>query len=296
MLSIIIPSFKEPYLVNTLNSILDNAAGKIEIIVNVDDGIPVKFKRKDHKVIFNYPDKSIGMRGGINYGLAQAKGKFVMKCDAHCVFAPGFDKIIIQNMEDDWLVIPRRYGLWADGWRRDERFPPKDYHFLCYPAKTRFYGTAMFPLEWRDRAKQRSYIDIDDTMTMQGSCYIANRKYFMKRVGFLDARDEAYSPFGAEQMEVGLKYWLGGGSVKVNKITWYAHLFKNTRYYREVGGHETWKHKVNIKSKGAWEWASKHWLNNEESGMIHPFSWLVEKFWPVPTWPQDRKLWVYHSS
>jgi len=291
MLSIIIPSYNEPYLKNTLESIIKNAQGKIEIIINVDDGMPIKLGKIRPKVIINYPTSPIGMRGGINYGLAKAKGKYIMKCDAHCVFGPGFDKMITKNMEDDWLVIPRRYSLWADGWKKDDRFPPKDYHYLCYPVKTRFYGTAMFPVEWKQRTKERAGIEIDDTMIMQGSCYVANRKYFMNKVGFLDLRDTTYSPFGGEQMEVGLKYWLGGGSIKVNKLTWYAHLFKNSRYYKEVGGVNSWKHKVNIKSKGSWEWATKHWLSGKEPNMIHKFPWLVEKFWPVPTWPEDRKLW-----
>ena len=233
------------------------------------------------------------MRGGINKGLAKAKGKYIMKCDAHCVFGPGFDKIITENMEDNWLVIPRRYSLYADGWKRDLRFPPKDYHYISYPAQSRFYGKAIFPVEWKERAITRKDYQIDDTMIMQGSCYIANRKYFMKRVGFLDDRAETYTPFGGEQLEVGLKYWLGGGEVKVNKKTWYAHLFKNSRYYNEVAGYSARRYKVGIKSKRSWEWSAKHWMNNEEPEMIHPFSWLVEKFWPVPTWPEDKSLWVY---
>ncbi len=30
-------------------------------------------------------------------------------------------------------------------------------------------------------------------------------------------------------------------------------------------------------------------MKNEEPGMIHKIEWLVEKFWPVPTWPDDWK-------
>ncbi len=293
MLSIIIPSYKEPYLLQTIDSILDNAKGKIEIFVNVDDGIPVEFPRNDPRVKFNYPKSPLGMRGGINKGLKVARGKYIMKCDAHCVFGPGFDKIITGNMEENWLVVPRRYSLYADGWKRDMRFPPKDYHYLTYPVASGIFGKAMFPIEWKARAVERKDHLIDDTMIMQGSCYIANRKYFMKKVGFLDDRVTAYSPFGAEQMEVGLKYWLGGGEVKVNKNTWYAHLFKNARYYKEVAGNALRRHKLGIQSKGGWQWATNHWMNNEEPGMIHPFSWLIEKFMPVPTWPEDKKLWTY---
>ncbi len=291
MVSIIIPSYKEVYLKDTLNNILEMATGDIEIIVNVDDGIKVELGKFDPRIKFNYPNSPLGMRGGINLGLKQARGKYIMKCDAHCVFAPGFDTTISKNMEDNWLVVPRRYSLYADGWKKDPRFPPKDYHYIAYPADSRFYGRAMFPYDWKTRGVERANVDIDDTMTLQGSCYIANRKYFMKHVGFLDDSSITYSPFGAEQLEVCLKYWLKGGEVKVNKLTWYAHLFKNSRYYRETAGSDSRKYKVGIKARGSWAWATKHWLSNEEPNTIHKFEWLVEKFWPVPTWPEDRSLW-----
>ncbi|MCS7092125.1 MAG: glycosyltransferase family 2 protein [Patescibacteria group bacterium] len=292
MLSIIIPSYNEPYLVNTINSILENAHGDIEIFVNVDDGKKVNFGEKDKRVKFHYPSSPLGMRGGINRGLSEAKGKYIMKVDAHCVFAPGFDVEICNHMQENWLIIPRRYGLYADGWRRETRFPPKDYHYLCYPINTSF-GLAMFPIEWKEKRIERKDFLIDDTMTFQGSCYVANRKYFMKTVGFLDDNPKTCGTFGGEQMEVGLKYWLNGGEVKVNKKTWYGHLFKNSRYYKETGGTSAWKHKSHLKYRGGWKWLSKHFLNNENPKLKYKFSWLLEKFWPVPTWPEDRNLWVY---
>lgn len=294
MLSIIIPSYNEPYLNHTIKNILESAQGEVEILVNVDDGKFVT-EIQDYRVKFTYQKEPLGMRGGINLGLKKAKGKYIMKTDAHCVFAKGFDLEITKNMEDDWLVVPRRYSLYADGWKRDMRFPPKDYHYLTFPVTSGHFGKAMFPIEWKQRAQDRKDQMIDDTMTLQGSCYIANRKYFMKKVGFLDDNPQTYSPFGAEQMEVGLKYWLGGGKVKVNKNTWYAHLFKNSRYYREVGGSKSRRHKTSIQSKGGWQWATEHWMNNREPDMVHPFTWLIEKFWPVPTWPEDKNLWVYEN-
>lgn len=291
MISIIIPSYKEPYLVQTLNSLLSSATGDIEIFVNIDDGQPIDFPLSDPRVKFNYPNQPLGMRAGINLGLSQARGEYIMKCDAHCAFAPGFDQIITKDFEDNWLVIPRRLALYADGWRHDPRFPPRDYHYITFPASTQFYGEAMFPIEWKSRGKERKSIPIDDTMIMQGSCYLAKRDYFMKHVGYLDDNPNTYTQFGGEQMEVGLKYWLKSGEIKVNKNTWYAHLYKNSRYYKEVASPDVRGHKMRIKSRKSWEWSTRHWLGNKEPGMTHKFTWLVEKFWPVPTWPEDRSLW-----
>lgn len=111
----------------------------------------------------------------------------------------------------------------------------------------------------------------------------------MKKTWFTDFLkgmcEIGYGSFSQEPQEIGLKTWLGGGEVKVNKKTWYAHLHKGKRYGRMysisqreiVRGHD---------------WAARHWMNNEEPHMVHKMEWLIEKFWPVPTWPEDRGLWV----
>ena len=106
----------------------------------------------------------------------------------------------------------------------------------------------------------------------------------MKRVGLLDDRVETYSTFAQEPQEIGLKYSLGGGEVKVNKKTWYAHLHKGRRYGR--------MYKQDVNTVSSHNWSADHWMGNKEPGMIHDIAWLVEKFWKVPTWPDDRSLWI----
>lgn len=289
-ISIIIPSRNETYLNNTLEDILVKAETEIEIFVNIDGNKPLNLV-EDKRITYFHNQKPIGMRGGINLGLKNAKGKYIMKTDAHCLFAKGFDKVLLEDVKDNWLVIPRRYSLHG-AWKRELRMPVKDYHYLCFPQRRSGFGYSMFPQVWAQRTRERKNnpkYEIDDTMSFQGSCYVANRKYFMEHIGLLDDRDETYSTFSGDQLEVGLKYWLGGGEVKVNKRTWYAHLFKNKNYYRK--GKKSRKYKRNSKAVASWEWMAKHWMNNEEPGMVNRFEWLVEKFMPVPTWPEDRSLW-----
>ncbi len=290
-LSIIIPERNEPYGTKTVQDLLDKAETDIEIIVHVDERWPEIVK--DKRVTYLHPDTPKGMRAGINAGLTRAKSKYVMKVDAHCLFAQGFDKTLLADMQNDWLVVPRRYALHLTGWKKAPRIPCKDYHFISYPKLKGSYGISIFPREWKQRMRERRgnpLYDIDDTMILQGSCWLANKDYFMKRVGFLDDSPDHYSTFSGEQLEVGLKYWLGGGAIKVNKNTWYAHLFKNRHYYESRP--EAKKNKESLKATGGWAWSAKHWLRNEEPKMLHPFSWLVEKFWPVPSWPEDRSLWT----
>lgn len=293
MLSIIIPAYKEPYLQKTIESLLENSHDEIEIIAVLDGYEPNTPLKSDSRVKVIRLEKNLGMRGAINAGLAAAQGDFIMKCDAHCVFGPGFDKIMTQNCSESWLMIPRRYSLDDVNWQRNEARPVRDYHFLSFPQPTKDYGISLSNQDWIERTSERSdpKYDIDDTMTFQGSCWLANKKYFMKQVGFLDNRSETYGPWADDIQEIGLKYWLGGGENKVIKKTWYAHLSKRSHHYKT--GLFSRQYKISPDAISGHTWSAKHWINNKEPGMIHPFSWLVEKFWPVPSWPEDRNLWLF---
>lgn len=296
MVTIIIPSYQEIYLNRTLEDILEKAKGDIEVLVHVDKGLPEGFPEQninDERVIFKYANTPVGMRAGINWGLSEAQGDYIMKVDAHCVFDEGFDVKLLEDMQDNWLVVPRRYALHADNWDRVTTLPIKDYHYLTWPWNSPSHKRAMYPVAWNERTDERKDIKeyiIDDTMSIQGSFWLAKRDYFMKHVGFL--QEEGYSTFSGEQIETGMKYWLGGGEVKVNKKTWYAHLFKNKRYYGGVETHQR-DYKRDLKNHAGYRWYTKHWINNQEPNMIHTFEWLVDKFWPLPNWPDNWKEIAY---
>jgi glycosyltransferase involved in cell wall biosynthesis len=284
-LSVIIPNRNSQFTSKTIQDLLDKSVTDIQIIVNVDEKWPDPLIN-DKRVTYVHPAVPMGMRAGINAGLKLAKGKFVMKTDDHCMFAQGFDKELSDSCEDNWLMIPRRYSLDAEKWERNMTRPFRDYHYLCFPKQGKEHDWGMHGVDWFSRDKERSdpKYNIDDTMAFQGSCWFANRDYFMKHVGFLDDRIDTYSTFAQEPQEIGLKYWLGGGANKVNKNTWYAHLHKGRQYGR--------MYKEDYHTVASHNWSAKHWMTNAETNMIHPISWLVEKFWPVPTWPEDRKAWV----
>lgn len=248
-LTVIIPVYKEPYLQNTVDSIRKNFRLDIEILII--EGKP--------------------MREAINEGLKQAKGRFVMKCDAHCAFGPDFDRIMTEDYKDNWLMIPRRYSLNEKTW--DKMKNPVDYHYFTRPVKNH-YGTALWCTEWY----KKNDLLIDDTMTFQGSCWLANRQYFMDHVGYLDMK---YGGFPQEPLEIGMKYWLGGGEVKVTKKTWYAHLNKRGWHYDK--GMFTRKYKKYEGMEKDYNWSTDHWIGNHEPNMIHTFDWLIEKFKP-PSW------------
>ena len=284
MVSAIIPAFKEPYLNKTLNSLLASVVGDIEILPVFDGRKPDEPLREDSRIKPIFLKDHVGMRGCINAGLKVAQGEYVMKVDAHCVFGPGFDKILTEDCKENWLMIPRRYVLNEDKWDKDETRPVMDYHYFTFPGTyEQQHGSIFHILPWYRTG--RRHLEIDDNLIFQGSFWFANRKYFMDHVGLLDDRQETYGSFIQEQQEIGFKYWLRDGEVKVDKRTWYCHLSKRKFHYDARLFSR--RHKKDAEYINGNIWGTKHWMNNEEPNMTHPFSWLIKKFWPITTWPDN---------
>ena len=278
--SIIIPARGERFLPETVNDIYAHATGEIEVIVMMDGywQTPILEDRPGLTII--HRGHAMGMRAGINAAASIAKGDYLMKTDAHCMFAEGFDEVLKADMEDNWVVIPRRHRLDAEHWTlQDTEKPPIDYHYLSCPM-TNKDGYSMHGAIWPERTRERMDIPIDDTMSFQGSFWFMTANWFRN---FLGGMSEAgYGTFSQEPQEIGNKTWLGGGRVVVNKKTWYAHLHKGKQYGR---GYFIGKTEI---SKGH-EYSAHYWMNNQWEKRIHDFEWLVEKFSPVPTWPANWK-------
>lgn len=280
-LTVVIPNRNSQFTTQTINDVLKNAGCEVEVIVNVDENWPEPLV-EDERVHYIHPPQPIGLRAGINNCVRMAKGKYIMKTDDHCAFGPNFGKILIENhLEDNWVQIPRRYALDAEKWQIEERTDgkyPIDYMYIDFPLKGKDHDDGMHGVPFK--RPDREGIEIDDTPSMQGSCWFMTRNHFVNTLGFMS--QEGYGQFSQEAQEIGFKTWLGGGAVKVNKKTWYAHLHKGNRYgrmYKMPGG-----------TAEASNWSASHWLNDEEPNMIHKFEWFIdEKFPNMPSWPGDWK-------
>lgn len=281
--SVIIPSRNEQFLPQTINDIFAKAAGDIEIIVTLDGYWPDPILEERPNLILIHRSKAQGMRAAINSAAAVATGQYLMKTDAHCMFGEGFDEILKADCDDDWLVIPRRVSLDAETWAiANTGKSPVDYEYLSCPNQNG-NDAGIHGRVWRDRARDRLGIEIDDNMSFQGSCWFISRDYYVNRLGGLS--DEGYGTFIQEPQELGLKVWLGGGRQVINKKTWYAHLHKGNRYGR---GYFLSKRETHAGTL----YAADFWLNNRWPDRVHDLSWLIERFWPVPSWPDDwASLW-----
>jgi glycosyltransferase involved in cell wall biosynthesis len=218
MISVVIPSYKERCLDQTLFSLLKNARGHIELIVALDgyDAHPVP----DTRVRYVRFSERRGMREAINSAVAISRGDYIMKIDGHCMVSEGFDTDLLRDIEDNWVVIPRRYDLDPIKWEVMDT-PPVDYdRLIIHKTRHKFHGE-----EWKRRARERRDIMIDETMSLQGSCYLMSRTHWDTAIKSLDS--ENYGTFMQEPVEISMKTWEAGGKLMVNKHAWYAHKHRS---------------------------------------------------------------------
>ncbi len=310
-LSVIIPSRKEMFLSATVRDILKNIRGNTEIIIGLD-GDWADPPIEDHpKVHIIYHTQSVGQRAITNECARLSKSKYLMKCDAHCCFDEGFDIKLMADMQDNWTMVPLMKNFHIFDWvckkcgdtryqgptptscpKCDNKtdFERKIIWFAkrnpqstsyCFDSEPHF----QYFREFKNRPEAKG--DITETMSLQGSCFLVTRKKFME----LDLCAEEFGSWGSQGIEVAVKTWLSGGRVVCNKKTWYGHCF------RTQGGDFGFPYDISGRQVDR---AKKHahdlFFNNKWPKQIHPLSWLIDKFWPVPGWSDDARMAVKEAG
>jgi len=272
LVSVVIPSRNERYLNNTLKSLLENSGGDIEIVV-VLDGDAYEKPMTDNRVRYLKNEEPKGMRQAINQAAAETKGKYLMKCDAHCAFDKDFDLKLKKDCKPDWTVVPRRYAIDKRNWTKHPN--PEyfyDFQYIGHPDDPDYSFKGVDWPEYGNRCKGKKICDL---MTSQGSCWFMFRDRFYDLEG-LD--DKNYGSMGAEAQEISLKAWLSGGRYVLNRNTWYAHKKKRTSV----------KHRGYRKPVGQWRksraFIKECFLNDAWGKQTRKLEWLVKRFKPVPGW------------
>lgn len=277
--SIIIPSRGESKenLNRTLESIFMNATGDYEVIVGLN-GKPHTHIAYDNVKVVALPE-NVGIKTMVNLLVATASGKYIYKSDAHCSFGKGFNEILQENMEDDWVVTPRFYVLDGKTWQwQDDRF--YDYFYLCCPLTDpkglRFKAGG----HWPERTQERlvSHPTVDETPQFHGSGWFMTKDRFFELGGF--PIDDPYG-HGQEPLWFGLRNWLMGGKTMVNKKTWYAHLHQDSsqRGYPEV----------REETERTYRLTAEHFLL-DRGHYVHNFEGFVDNHMPMPTWPENWRV------
>jgi len=148
------------------------------------------------------------------------------------------------------------------------------YCFDCSPHFQYFEDWKHRPAYIKDKQEKA----LTETMSLQGSCWMLTRENYWG----LGVCDEAFGSWGSQGIEVAVKTWLSGGEVLVNHKTWYAHMF------RTQGGDFGFPYRISNKDqKKAKDFARDLFFNNKWDKQVYPFSWLIEKFWPVKGWGEE---------
>lgn len=298
-LSILIPARNEEFLKYTIEDILRNIRGNTEIIVALDGYWPNPVLHDHPRVTLIHFSKSIGQRASINACARLSRAKYVAKCDAHCAFDEGFDVKLMNDMKDNYTMVPVMRNLHVFDWvcgkcgnrtyqgptpkscskcdNTDDFFkdivwisktnPQSDSY--CFDTEPHF----QYFREWRNSSiyKEQLKTGLTETMSLQGSFFMCTRENYWK----WNLCDESAGSWGNQGIEVALSTWLNGGRCIVSHKTWYAHLFRTQGDFSfpyALSGKEVEKTKKYIKEK----------LFNKY------IVWLIRYFSPVPGWTEEK--------
>ena len=185
-LSIIIPSRKERYLYQTVEDIYKHREGNTEVIWG--------------------EDVDMGQRALTNHLVRFAKGKYVMKVDAHCSFMQGFDRIMMEEMDDKTILAPMMGVLYPENWNMGSKL-------------TRRYKFGKDFVMVYDEEDGN-----EETMCLQGSAWMIERENYWK----WNVCDESLGSWGGQAVELGIAAHINGGRCKTTNNAFYGHVFRHT--------------------------------------------------------------------
>ena len=317
-ISVLIPARNEMFLKNTIEDILKNKRSSTEIIVGLDGqwANPSIIQHPDVNVI--YVPQAIGQRAMTNMCAKIARGKYLIKCDAHCSFDEGFDIKLLQGFKqsgDDVVMVPVMRNLWAFDWVCKKcgnswyQGPTPTYCCSDKKGKTKneecdstvferdvkwigktspqsksycFDSEPQFQYfgEWTKSSAYREQLKtgLTETMSLQGSFFMVTKENYWK----LKLSDEEFGSWGSQGIEVASKMWLSGGRVLVNHNTWYAHMF------RTQGGDFSFPYpQSNRQVQEAKKKAKELFFKGKFKNQTKPLSWLIDKFNPIKGWNDE---------
>ena len=232
MISIIIPSKNEPYLQKTVDDIKRHAEGEVEILVGIDD------------------HEQIGQRAQMNKLARQARGEYIMKCDAHCSFGQGFDSILLEDIQDNQIVAPYLLVLDAENWK--VRPDKKTSSYVFDSQLVMHYGV-------------ENKEPINETMCLQGSCFMTRTENYWN----WNLCDESLGSWGGQGSELGIKAYSNGGVCVTNKKTYYGHLF---RHFEEDFPYKRSRAEIDASHQAV----VKTLLTKEIKGLIEKYNFPVD--------------------
>jgi glycosyltransferase involved in cell wall biosynthesis len=248
-------AYKEPYLNQTLTSLLENSelGDQLEIIVTLDSYWPAHEMIQDPRVRYIHFGSNQGPKECFNQALKIARGEFIMRLDCHCMFGKGYDRILCEDCGEKDIITARRYFLDPIKWEVMD-IPFVDYEKLVIQDGVKFSG-----VRWDSRTQERKDILLDEQMAMQGSMWVAPRKWF-DTICNGRLQTEGYGPAYQDSTEVSMKSWKNGGRFMLTKRTWFAHKFRGfPRNHNEGTPQNPWN------KEASWKYALDTWRDYYET-------------------------------
>jgi len=296
-LSILIPARNEEFLKNTVDDILKKIEADTEVIVTLDGQWANPPLEKHERLNIIYLPESIGQRAATNLAAKLSRAKYVMKIDAHCAFDKGFDRKLIEVMKDNYTITPLMKNLWVFDWKcttcgkrwymgpeptscknkecNGNKFIKKiKWKAKRSPNSHAYRFNKELEFKYWGEYKKRQVGDVVDTLSLPGSCFMCTRDKYWE----LDLCDESWGSWGGQGAEVSLKTWLSGGEVKVNKKTWYAHMFRTQPGFSHPYPNPA---REQLKAKNT---LRETFLKDKWPKAKYKLQWLIDKFAPIPDW------------
>lgn len=257
-LSVIIPDYKDPLLFKTIDSLLQTSelGDQLEIIAVFDGYWPdASLIKQDPRVQYIHLGKNRGMRGAINAGVSIARGEFIMRTDEHCMFGQGFDRIITETCESNWIVTGTQKFLDPIKWEVMD-LEPVNHQKLVIQDGIKFAGQ-----RWKERDEATKNDPLSETMAMQGSVWVMPHKWWDDVIGELQT--EGYGPLIQDSHEMIFKTWKAGGKMMLNKNIWFAHKHRDFPRTHNNGTPEN-----PAKQEDGYKYALEQWKDYYEKEVV----------------------------
>lgn len=251
-LSIIIPARNEKYLQRTIEDILEHIEGDTEILVGLDGDLPSlvpSIAIKSKTITVERMASPIGQRALMNRLTNLSKAKYIMKVDGHCSFSQGFDRKMMEAIDDKTIMSPYMMKLDAENWQIMPQNPTSMYVF----------DTDLVMQHWREGANEEL---INETMVPVGAAFMVTRENYWK----WNLCDESLGSWGGQNTELGIKAYLNGGRCVTNKNVYFGHMFREKKddFPYDRGEHP---------GQFALEELRKRYKNKSIAGLIEKFNY-----------------------
>jgi glycosyltransferase involved in cell wall biosynthesis len=304
-LSVIIPARNELFLRQTIDDVLANIEADTEVIAICDGNWPEPPVLDHPRVTIVKHTVPIGQRAATNEGARISQAKYIAKLDAHCAVGKGFDRILMEDCQRDWCMVPMMWNLHAFDWqckgcgeRTYQGFKPTsckcgatDFEMVIVwkprgnkvTTSWRFDKNMQFQY-WKKHAKRpEAQQDLVETMSFIGACFLMDRERFWE----IEGLDETHGSWGQFGTEVSCKSWLSGGKVVTSKKTWFGHMFRTGNFKGAFGSNGSFPYPLSQEAVDkARAYSQDLWLNDKWHKATRPLSWLVDHFAPVPDWSE----------